>query len=210
MRVSVVLSILMHTLFFTALVVLPSGSRSLPRIRNVVEVALVSVPRSVEAVPEEAEPPKPERPREPSPDVVVKPKEESVEKTAAVENKAIPKASESDSLGSTAGVAGGQVKVETENFPFAYYLALIRYRIQENWRPPVQNTGDRDKMTAIVGFRVLRDGRIQDVNLEMSSGRFLFDQAAQRAIHVMGNLPPLPDDFSGDHLTVHIEFESVW
>ena len=210
MRLSVVLSILMHTLFFAVMVVLPSGSRSLPRMRNVVEVALVSVPRSVEAVPEEAEPPRPERPREPSPEVVVKPKEESVEKTVTVEKTTSPKPSEPDSSGSSVGVAGGRVRVETEDFPFAYYLALIRYRIQENWRPPVQNTGDSDRMTAIVGFRVLRNGAVQDINLETSSGRFLFDQAAQRAIHAMGSLPPLPDDFGGEHLTVHIEFESVW
>ena len=210
MRLSVVLSILMHTLFFAVMVVLPSGSRSLPRVRNVVEVALVSVPRSVEEEPRKIEPTKPERPREPSPEVVVKPKEEPVEKTVTVEKTTSPKSSETDSSGSSVGVTGGQVRVETEDFPFAYYLALIRYRIQENWRPPVQNTGDSDRMTAIVGFRVLRSGAVQDINLETSSGRFLFDQAAQRAIHAMGNLPPLPDDFGGEHLTVHIEFESVW
>ncbi len=210
MRLSIVISVLMHMLFFAVLFVLPSGSRSLPRMRNVVEVALFSIPRSVEEESKKVEPSKPERPREPSPEVVVKPKEEPVEKTVTVEKKTSPKASESDSLGSSLGVAGGQVRVETEDFPFAYYLALIRYRIQENWRPPVQNTGDSHGMTAIVGFRVMRSGAVHDINLETSSGRFLFDQAAQRAIHAMGNLPPLPDDFNGDHLTVHIEFESVW
>ncbi len=60
-------------------------------------------------------------------------------------------------------------------------------------------------MTAVVGFRVLRDGNVTGITLEAPSNRFLFDQAAQRAIYAMGKLPPLPQEFSGDFLTVHIE-----
>ena len=115
-----------------------------------------------------------------------------------------------DSAEIAGSIGSGEVKVETEDFPFAYYLNLIRYRIRENWRPPYQILGENEKMTAIVGFRVLRNGRVEDITLESSSERFLFDQAAQRAIYAMGQLPPLPEEFEGEHLSVHIEFESVW
>ena len=86
----------------------------------------------------------------------------------------------------------------------------MRHRIQENWQPPFQQTNSDDKLVAIVGFRVLKNGQIVDVMLENSSGRFLYDQAAQRAVYAASPLPPLPGDFPGEQLTVHIEFEELW
>lgn len=209
MKLSVLLSILMHTLLLGALIVLPSRPRSLPSTRRVYRVELVSLPQVVEEAAEDAELRTPKRSTEPSPVVPIKSSKETLETTAAVEEKVPLETSPIDSM-ATAGVGSSQVKVETEDFPFAYYLSLIRYRIQENWRPPYQTLGESDRMTAIVGFRVLRNGVLTDVNLESSSNRFLYDQAAQRAIHAMGNLPSLPEEFSGEYLTVHIEFESVW
>lgn len=108
------------------------------------------------------------------------------------------------------GAKSGEVKIASENFPFAYYLNLIRYRVQENWEPPYQATARREKISSVVGFRVLRNGKIEAVNVEISSGKFLFDQAGQRAVLTAGPLPPLPQEFREDFLTVHIEFEALW
>lgn len=209
MKLSFLLSVLMHTLLLGALILLPSRLRSLPKTRRVYQVELVSLPRVIGETAEDAELRTPNRSTEPSPVVPIKSSKKTIETVVAVEEKTPPETSPTDSTG-TAGVGSSQVKVETEDFPFAYYLSLIRYRIQENWRPPYQTLGESDRMTAIVGFRVLRTGVLADVNLESSSNRFLYDQAAQRAIHSMGSLPPLPEEFSGEYLTVHIEFESVW
>ena len=209
MKVQIILSVLFHALVFSLIIILPSRSRSL-RASNIVEVALVSMPRNIESVPKTVEPARDIEPEEPSPAPAVKPEVKKVEAPVTPVDKSetkTPETSESDSAGSEMGVPGGQVKVETEDFPFAYYLALIRFRIQENWRPPIDESRRR---MAVVGFRVLRAGRVENIQLEQPSGRFLFDQAAERAIHSMGNLPPLPDEFRGEHLTVHIEFESIW
>jgi TonB family protein len=64
-------------------------------------------------------------------------------------------------------------------------------------------------MSTVVGFQVLRNGKIVNINIEKSSGRYLFDQAAQRAVYSANPLPPLPDEFGGEHLSVHIEFEGI-
>ncbi len=106
--------------------------------------------------------------------------------------------------------ANNQIKIETQKFPFAYYLNLIRYRVQENWDPPFQANTKKESISAVVGFKVLRDGRIADVVVENPSGIFLFDQAARRAVLTAGPLPPLPDEFTEEYLTVHMEFEVTW
>ena len=209
MKVPVLLSITVHLLFISVLVALPSRPRHFPGASTVYEVELVSLPRPVEEAPRRTETAKPVRP-EPSISVTSKKSNRRTEEASpSVEIKEGVKESKKETA-EPVGAGGSNVKVDTEDFPFAYYLSLIRYRIQENWHPPVQSTDWGRRMTAVVGFRVLRDGQVADVNLELSSKRFLFDQAAQRAIRAMGNLPPLPDEFAGDYLNVHIEFESVW
>ncbi|MCK5738071.1 TonB C-terminal domain-containing protein, partial [bacterium] len=101
---------------------------------------------------------------------------------------------------------GAQFSIERADFPSPYYLNLLRTRIQKKWRPPPRRNRS---IQAIVSFRILRSGRFMDVGLARVSGNGMFDLAAQRAIHAAGPLPPLPANFSGPYLTVHIEFEGL-
>ncbi len=212
MKLTVLLSIFLHTAFFLFLVVLPSRSRSMARTRKVYEVALVSVPKVVK------ETPAPPLEREPEPQPVLTPKPKPPEKKEEpVEESPQPTPLEDasevavvDTVQNAPSVGTPQVNVATDDFPFADYLAIIRYRIQKSWRPPIQNLNAGAKLSATVGFRIQRNGRIDEIKLESSSGRFMFNRAAQQAINGIGQLPPLPEDFTGDVLTVHIEFESVW
>lgn len=212
MKFTVWISIILHVAFFLVLAVLPSRSRSLARTQKVYEVALVSVPQVVE------EAPAPPVTREPEPQPVLTPKpkppekkEEPVDTTPTPPPVETPTEEVTEDTVQTTPVAGAsQVNVDIDNFPFADYLAIIRYRVEKSWRPPIQNLDAGSTLSAIVGFRIQRNGRIGNIQLESSSGRFMFNRAAQQAIHGIGRLPPLPDDFTGETLTVHIEFESVW
>jgi TonB family protein len=104
--------------------------------------------------------------------------------------------------------SGPRLQVEGEPFPYNYYLETLRKRIQENWDPPFQELDRQNKLSAVVKFRISRDGSIEHVSLEKRTGRFMFDQAAQRAIFDTGKMPPLPPEFTGRFITVHVEFES--
>jgi TonB family protein len=106
--------------------------------------------------------------------------------------------------------ASGGLKIDTKDFPFAYYLTILQNRVQNNWQPPFQAATQQERIATVVGFQVLRNGKIANVSVEESSGRYLFDQAAQRAVYSANPLPPLPDEFSGEFLSVHIEFEGIW
>lgn len=47
-------------------------------------------------------------------------------------------------------------------------------------------------MTAVVGFRLERDGRISSVTVEQSSGNEQYDHAARQAVQNAVPLPPFP------------------
>jgi len=114
------------------------------------------------------------------------------------------------------GVESGEVtepqfKIDTKDFPFAYYINLLRFRVKENWRPPPASPAQAGlpKREAIVSFKIGRNGKFSDIALEKASGHFLFDQAARRAVHYASPMPPLPNDFYENYLAVHIQFEGL-
>ncbi|MBN1893118.1 TonB family protein [bacterium] len=107
-----------------------------------------------------------------------------------------------------ASAGGPRLLVDGPVFPYSYYLDVLQRRIQDNWTPPFQKSDDESGSNATVRFRILRDGRITDVQTEKSAGRFLFDQAALRAVLNAGRMPDLPREFSGNDLVIHVEFET--
>ena len=127
--------------------------------------------------------------------------------TVKVKEKPTPRSEKPASHASDVG-AKNRVNVEAQDFPFAFYLRLMRNRIQEYWEPPYQ-AGETGKMNAIVSFKVQRNGRVTDIVVKNSSGKYLFDAAAQRAL-LAAKLPPLPDEYAMEQLSVTIDFEATW
>ena len=105
--------------------------------------------------------------------------------------------------------AGSRVNINQMDFPFNYYLTLLQNRLQQNWQPPYQLDAAAETINAEVRFRIARNGRVSGVEVTRSSGRFIFDQAARRAVWSVDPLPPLPENYQRETLTVYIEFESV-
>lgn len=98
------------------------------------------------------------------------------------------------------GTSGAYVDVA--NFCCPEYLQAVTQAIQRNWNSKHNTTG-----STLVKFIILRNGILEDVVVERPSGFFALDMAAQRALLVTKQAPPLPDLFSNDTLTVHLWFE---
>jgi TonB family protein len=98
----------------------------------------------------------------------------------------------------------GQMAFDTADFPFAHYISRMRRKIAANWRVPEGSQGD--ERFCVIYFRVLRNGAVTNTMIEQSSGLFIFDQAAQRAVVQASPMPPLPSEYRDDYLGVHFSF----
>ena len=54
-------------------------------------------------------------------------------------------------------------------------------------------------------FVIDRQGMLSDISVSRTSGNFLLDQAATRAL-TLTKLPPLPREYTNPTLTVNLEF----
>jgi TonB family protein len=71
-----------------------------------------------------------------------------------------------------------------------------------NWfRPDVGSIPN-----ATIHFVIARNGTIRDVEITQASGSSTFDRAARRAVIESNPLPPLPFQYTGTELGVHLKF----
>jgi TonB family protein len=102
----------------------------------------------------------------------------------------------------TGGGSGAGVTLDVGNFCCPEYIATMVDRIRANWS---SNAGR--KANTVVHFTIHRDGRIADVTVRQSSGDFMLDQTAQRAVAGTRTLPPLPAEYPNPTLGVQLTFE---
>jgi len=92
-----------------------------------------------------------------------------------------------------------------EALGYSYYLNVILTRISDNWLNPF--AGEANVLSATVVFVIERDGTVREVKLEKKSGNSAYDASCERALLVTDRLPPLPPEFTGQRLKLHLEFE---
>ena len=101
--------------------------------------------------------------------------------------------------GSAAG--SGAVTLDVTDFPYAYYLLAIQNKITERWQGRAL-----DGRQPVATFQIDRNGRISSLAISKTSGNPYYDQAAMRAVLEAAPFPPLPQDFPGSFLRVHLGF----
>ena len=101
---------------------------------------------------------------------------------------------------SSAGGTGG-VTLDVADFCCPEYISQMIDIIRANWN---QN----QRIVGVTGmkFTITRNGTLEAIQLEKSSGFAVLDAAAERALRVT-KLPMLPQEFPNRTLTVHMEFE---
>lgn len=105
-------------------------------------------------------------------------------------------------LASQSGGGTGGVQLDVANFCCPEYIAVMSGLIRKNWNPN-QGVGGQ----AVVKFTIRRDGVLTNMELEKSSGQALLDLEARRAVVKTAKIPPLPREFTGSSLTVHLTFD---
>jgi protein TonB len=188
------------------------------------EAGLPSLPAEVPVVDElpDPTPPEPEPPPEPPKDIPEPPKEPPKPKKKKIEiskkrvkrgdlppPKQKPKKKLSEAEIKKLLAAGikpsNQARGSTTDFPFNWYLALVRQTMYEAWIQPSELSGNG--LVSEVKIRVHRDGSISNRNLTRPSGNAVMDQSVMKAIRSVSRLKPLPDKFSGPYRDITIDFE---
>ncbi len=106
----------------------------------------------------------------------------------------------SDSIGLSTGGGGAGGQINLGDFCCPAYIGEMLQIIHRNWRQQ-QGAGG----ATIMRFKIDRNGALSEIAVARSSGNFLLDQAAQRAL-VLTKLPPLPREYTNPTLTVNLEF----
>lgn len=216
----------MHLVVLVALVLSGSFIRD-RRYPPVYQVNLIAAPRNETLRPprvrerrvETPEPAPEETAPEPEPEILEEPEEvvpeenppepepEEAEPEPAPEGPETPPEEERPEPDAPTPDAGGNdaaldLTIEGKPFPFPGYLERMVNKIGRAWK----RGENRQAARALVYFRVERSGRVSGIELEESSGDFLFDRAALRAIADASPLPPLPDGYTSDYLGVYFDF----
>jgi len=87
-----------------------------------------------------------------------------------------------------------------------WYLANVQRKIWLLWNQQIR-TGPQ--LSVIVAFTILAEGNIEDVHIVQSSGVYLLDQAAQRAIYSAAPFGPLPKHYAKKRHTIHAVFKPL-
>lgn len=103
---------------------------------------------------------------------------------------------------STGGGPGAGSRLDVADFCCPDYLATMVTRIKATWSERQNIAG-----VAMIKFTIRRDGTLEDISLEQSSSFPIADLAAERAVILTKQLPPLPDAFPNPTLTVHLNFQ---
>jgi protein TonB len=104
-------------------------------------------------------------------------------------------------VGGNVGVSGATL--DNADFKYSYYIERMLVAIGMNWFKPAQ-AGD---VSPGIHFRIEKDGTISDASVERSSGLPFVDRAALRAVVSSSPLPPLPSEYGGSQLGVHLKFD---
>lgn len=190
----------------TSAVTAPPAAPAAPAVASAPEAKKPAIEKTIDKT---AEKPRPSEKALPLPSA----KKEKERVTAAAQRLAtrpaagpaldLPVASGSGGENSASGGFGAAISFFDADFPFAYYVEQLQALIGANWLKPQVP----DKSSVVVAFRILRSGQVTDVKIEAPSGISVYDRAATRAIYAANPLPPLPPEYHGDALGVHIRFQ---
>jgi len=96
---------------------------------------------------------------------------------------------------------------DTRGVDFGPYLARVVYSVRRNWYsmiPVAAKLGQKGRVAII--FEILKDGSVPQLRLVAGSGLEPLDRAAIGAIRASNPFPPLPAEFTGEHLVLQFIF----
>jgi protein TonB len=191
-------------------------------------------PEAPAPAPPKAAAPEPQAPAPPvtAPPIIKPPKEEPRKGLPELDAKpvkpvkavptAAPRASASTQVATGRAVPAGGGGTGTAASPFGlefgregpgipgggdtgdYYLAGVQRKVWTIWMQQVKNDFTQP---VSVAFTILADGSVTNVRITQSSGIYLLDNAALRAVQTAAPFARLPRDYGTDQITIQANFK---
>ncbi len=99
--------------------------------------------------------------------------------------------------------AGPIILSNTRGVNFGPYLARVVYIVRQNWYamiPESARLGEKGRVALV--FEIIKNGSVPELRLLASSGSAALDRAALASIRASNPFPPLPRQFTGNHLVL--------
>ncbi|MBI4164116.1 MAG: TonB C-terminal domain-containing protein [Acidobacteria bacterium] len=96
---------------------------------------------------------------------------------------------------------------DTMGVDFGPYLARVVFNVRRNWYsmiPVAAKLGQKGRVAIV--FEILKDGSVPQLRLIAGSGSDPLDRAAVASIRASNPFPPLPTEFTGEHLVLQFTF----
>lgn len=87
------------------------------------------------------------------------------------------------------------------------YIAVIWSRVKGNWTLP-SALMPKENIETIIDIKISRNGALEHIVFEKSSGNRYFDDSAIKAVKKSSPFPPLPPYVSGNYIEIGIRFHS--
>jgi TonB family protein len=114
---------------------------------------------------------------------------------------------EFDNLRPNFSTEGPIILSDTRGVDFGPYLARVVFAVRRNWYaviPESARLGERGRVGVI--FEIIKDGSVPQLRMIASSGSDPLDRAAVAGIRASIPFPPLPQEFTGNHLVLQFLF----
>ncbi|MFA5778597.1 MAG: energy transducer TonB [Elusimicrobiota bacterium] len=135
-----------------------------------------------------------------------------VSKKSKIDKKDVLKWEKETGKGEGAGTVSGSgtgngtgIGVDAGNFPYMGYVNILRNKVAQNWNPEPYPSSIPKKV--LVYFKILKDGKVENLTVKESAGVSFIDRSAIRAITNSAPFPPLPAGYADDYLGVYFMFE---
>ena len=110
----------------------------------------------------------------------------------------------------TASVRGNmEILSDTMGVNFGPYLQRVKNTVQRNWYLVMPLSAQRPFFTqgkVSIIFRIMKNGNVDALTLESTSGRIDLDRAAQGGITLSNPFEALPKEFEGAELRIRFTF----
>jgi TonB family protein len=96
---------------------------------------------------------------------------------------------------------------DTRGVDFGPYLARVVFNVRRNWYsmiPVSAKLGQKGRV--VIVFEIVKDGSVPQLRLIAGSGADPLDRAALGSIRASHPFPPLPAEFTGEHLVLQFTF----